>query len=151
MNAATEHLQQRVMHHLSSIYKDIPLAMSIESLMAQALATMRLAQVEQSPEPFKNHWDQKDIVLISYGDSIVSAGKKPLTQLHEFLAQHSQGLINSVHILPFFPYSSDDGFAVIDYSSVNEGLGDWDDITAISNDYRLMADLVVNHCSSRSP
>lgn len=49
-----------------------------------------------------------------------------------------------------FPYSSDDGFSVIDYSSVNEGLGDWRDIQAISSDYNLMSDLVINHCSARS-
>jgi sucrose phosphorylase len=55
-----------------------------------------------------------------------------------------------VHILPFFPYSSDDGFAVIDYSSVNESLGTWQDITQISQQYQLMSDLVINHCSSRS-
>jgi len=55
-----------------------------------------------------------------------------------------------VHILPFHPWTSDDGFAVLDYSSVNESLGDWPDLTRIAVDYRLMADLVLNHCSSRS-
>ncbi len=53
-------------------------------------------------------------------------------------------------MLPFYPWSSDDGFAVLDYSSVNEALGDWDDINAIARDYDLMADLVINHCSGRS-
>ena len=53
-----------------------------------------------------------------------------------------------MHILPFFPYSSDDGFAVIDFKEVKPGLGDWGDIQKIANDYRLMSDLVVNHCSS---
>jgi sucrose phosphorylase len=56
-----------------------------------------------------------------------------------------------VHILPFYPFTSDDGFSVLDYSSVNESLGDWEDINAIANNYSLMADLVVNHCSARSP
>ena len=55
-----------------------------------------------------------------------------------------------MHLLPFFPYSSDDGFSVIDYSSVNESLGDWDDIQSITQDYRVMSDVVINHCSSRS-
>lgn len=55
-----------------------------------------------------------------------------------------------MHILPFFPFSSDDGFSVMDFSSVNEALGDWANIESISQDYRLMADLVINHCSSRS-
>ena len=55
-----------------------------------------------------------------------------------------------VHVLPFHPWTSDDGFSVLDYSSVNEALGDWSDISALADDYRLMADLVLNHCSSRS-
>ena len=55
-----------------------------------------------------------------------------------------------MHILPFYPWSSDDGFAVLDYSSVNEALGDWADIEAIGESYDLMADLVINHCSGRS-
>ena len=55
-----------------------------------------------------------------------------------------------VHILPFFPYSSDDGFAVMDYYTVNPSLGDWADIQKIAGRCRLMADLVVNHTSSRT-
>jgi sucrose phosphorylase len=38
----------------------------------------------------------------------------------------------------------------LDYSSVNEALGGWLEINAIAADYDLMADLVINHCSSRS-
>ena len=55
-----------------------------------------------------------------------------------------------VHLLPFFPYSSDDGFSVINYRQVNESLGGWEDITRFSKQYRLMGDLVMNHCSARS-
>jgi len=53
--------------------------------------------------------------------------------------------------LPFYPFTSDDGFSVLDYSSVNESLGDWNDIQSIAADYSLMSDLVINHCSARSP
>lgn len=151
MTAATEHLQQRVLHHLNTIYKDIELNQSTVILMQRVLETMRIERVDNAPEPFKNHWDQSDMVLITYGDSITGDEHQPLKYLHNFLDEHCKGSINSVHILPFFPYSSDDGFAVIDYSSVNDALGDWQDIEAISADYRLMADLVINHCSSRSP
>ncbi|MBW8190393.1 sugar phosphorylase [Neiella marina] len=151
MTAATEHLQQRVLHHLNTIYRDIELNQSTVILMQRVLDTMRLARVAQAPEPFYNHWDQSDMVLITYGDSIIGKDEQPLKYLHKFLDEHCKDSINSVHILPFFPYSSDDGFAVIDYSSVNDALGDWQDIEAISSDYRLMTDLVINHCSSRSP
>ena len=88
--------------------------------------------------------------MITYGDSIRQEGEKPLNTLHHFLNTYLKETISSVHILPFFPWSSDDGFAVMNFSSVNDSLGDWRDIEAISRDYRLMADLVINHCSSRS-
>ena len=56
-----------------------------------------------------------------------------------------------MHILPFFPFTSDDGFAISDYRSVREDLGEWEDISALANDFRLMADLVINHCSASHP
>jgi sucrose phosphorylase len=55
-----------------------------------------------------------------------------------------------VHILPFFPFTSDDGFAVTDYEQVNSKLGDWADINRIGDEFRLMSDLVLNHMSSQS-
>ena len=41
------------------------------------------------------------------------------------------GLFTYLHILPFFPYSSDDGFSVMDYRAVDPALGDWDDMLAL--------------------
>lgn len=88
--------------------------------------------------------------MITYGDSVIEENERPLVTLNRFLHKYCKNTINNVHILPFFPYSSDDGFSVIDYSSVNESLGTWDDIEAIAKDYGLMTDLVINHCSARS-
>ena len=95
-------------------------------------------------------WDESDIALITYGDSILSDGNKPLSVLHQFCRKHFTDYISWVHILPFFPWTSDDGFSVLDYSTVNQALGGWEDIEAIGKDFKLMADLVLNHCSSRS-
>ena len=95
-------------------------------------------------------WSQRDIALITYGDSIVDSGSKPLQVLRDFCETWLGSCVTWVHILPFFPWTSDDGFSVLDYSSVNQALGDWNDISDIATDYRLMADLVLNHCSSRS-
>jgi glycosidase len=95
-------------------------------------------------------WDEKDIVLITYGDSIVDNQNKPLGLLLQFLDKYLKDSITFVHILPFFPYSSDDGFSVIDYSVVDPNLGNWDDIQKIAGKYKLMFDLVVNHISSKS-
>lgn len=95
-------------------------------------------------------WDEKDVVLITYGDSIKKSGEQPLKTLHTFLNEQLKEQLTVVHILPFFPFSSDDGFSVIDFRKVNPELGDWDDITRLNKDFDLMADLVINHASSKS-
>ncbi|PLX80385.1 MAG: alpha-amylase [Desulfuromonas sp.] len=95
-------------------------------------------------------WDQNDVILITYGDSLRSPDASPLQTLGRFLDHHLRGLVSTVHILPFFPFSSDDGFSVIDYTKVNPDLGDWDDIDGIRKNFDLMIDLVINHVSRES-
>lgn len=152
MLSVYEQLIERVEHHLNVIYQDVELDVSYSELSKQLLHTMHIGEPELLVDPKRhyNNWDQNDVMLITYGDSIEKSGEKPLHSLHSFLTEYCGDAINSVHILPFFPYSSDDGFSVIDYSSVNEALGDWDDIQAITQDFRVMSDVVINHCSSRS-
>jgi sucrose phosphorylase len=95
-------------------------------------------------------WTEKDSVLITYGDSVKDIDEPPLQTLRRFLNRDLKGAISSVHVLPFFPFSSDDGFSVIDYQKVNPTLGQWQDITELATDYRLMADVVLNHISAQS-
>jgi len=95
-------------------------------------------------------WSEKDSLLITYGNSVREAGHKPLDTLQNFLHDNLQNVFSAVHVLPFFPHSSDDGFAVIDYTQVDPELGDWDDINSLAQDFKLMADLVINHISSQS-
>lgn len=95
-------------------------------------------------------WNENDIALITYGDSILKSGEIPLNTLKSFSNQKLNGLINIIHILPFFPFSSDDGFSVIDFEQVNPELGNWNHVDDISKDFKLMADLVINHTSSKS-
>lgn len=97
-----------------------------------------------------SRWTQEDVVLITYGDSVVQEGVEPLETLQLFLKTYIKKAINNVHILPFFPYSSDDGFSVIDYTMVNPDLGDWHHIEALEKEYDLMFDLVINHISRES-
>ena len=94
-------------------------------------------------------WSERDALLITYGNSIVDGAHKPLDLLNDFLHRYLRGTLNSVHILPFFPYTSDDGFAVSDFRTVNPQLGDWPDINRIAADFTLMSDLVLNHVSSQ--
>jgi len=99
----------------------------------------------------KKKWlDEKDVILITYGDQVKEDGKKPLKSLREFLDKYVKDAVNSVHILPFYPYSSDDGFSVTDYFKVNPELGNWRHIKKISNNFNLMFDAVINHVSAES-
>lgn len=95
-------------------------------------------------------WSEKDVVLITYGDTVRREDEKPLRTLFGFLDRHLGDTVNSVHILPYCPYSSDDGFSVIDYRAVNPELGDWSDVSDIAGEFKLMSDLVINHVSRES-
>ena len=94
--------------------------------------------------------DERDSILITYGDQFRAPGEHPLRTLRGFLDTHLEGCVSGVHILPCFPYTSDDGFSVVDYRRVDPELGDWDDIAALGERYRLMLDFVANHVSRRS-
>lgn len=95
-------------------------------------------------------WTPEDVVLITYADMVQAPDTPPLQVLQRFLKQRLTDVINTVHILPFFPWSSDDGFSVIDYRRVAESYGQWSDIKAIGSDFHLMFDLVLNHVSRQS-
>jgi len=99
-------------------------------------------------KPYK--MTQEDVILITYGDQVIEPSVEPLQTLGKFLDRHIKGVINTVHILPFYPYSSDDGFSVIDYKDVSPRIGSWDDIEALSENYNLMFDGVINHISQYS-
>ena len=89
----------------------------------------------------------RDAILITYGDQVRAPGVAPLRTLADFCRVHLAGVVSGVHILPFFPYSSDDGFSVIDYRQVDPGLGGWDDVARLRQDFHLMFDAVINHAS----
>lgn len=132
--------------HLDVVYPDL----DTEALTKRLLAIMELEECKTKPGTHENNWSEKDAWLITYGDSVNKEGEKPLVTLNQFIKNRLSDVVNGVHILPFFPYSSDDGFSVIDFSQVNDGLGEWEDIEDIAKEKYLMADLVINHCSSRS-
>jgi glycosidase len=93
---------------------------------------------------------QRDAMLITYGDQVREPGLPPLRTLGNFLRRHLDQVVPDVHILPFYPYSSDDGFSVIDYLRVNPELGTWEEISNLGRDFRLMFDGVINHISRES-
>ncbi len=99
----------------------------------------------------KRRLDETDAVLITYPDQFQEGQRKPLASLSSFAREHLKGLVSTIHLLPFHPYSSDAGFSVIDFDQVDPASGSWDDIAVLARDFRLMFDLVVNHVSVLSP
>jgi sucrose phosphorylase len=97
----------------------------------------------------ESYFSQEDVVLITYGDSLKKDGEAPLATLHEFANQYMKGAVSNIHFLPFFPYSSDDGFSVMDFFEIDPELGTWKEVAAIGRDFELMFDYVVNHFSSK--
>ncbi|MGC9450955.1 MAG: sugar phosphorylase [Oceanipulchritudo sp.] len=95
-------------------------------------------------------WDHRTCVLITYADTLREKDRAPLKTLHSFLGSRLRGVFSTIHILPFFPWSSDDGFSVIDFREVHREYGNWDNVSRMGEDFELMFDLVLNHCSRKS-
>ncbi|QJQ96927.1 MULTISPECIES: sugar phosphorylase [Halomonadaceae] len=95
-------------------------------------------------------WSERDQWLITYGDSIIDGDRPPLEVLDEFLENRLGETFSGVHVLPFFPWSSDDGFSVVHYREVNPALGDWSHVQRLASHRDLMVDLVINHVSRES-
>ncbi len=98
----------------------------------------------------RNLFTEADIILITYGDTLFRKGEPPLQVLHRFSCDHFKDVFSCIHILPFFPFSSDDGFSVTDFQAVRADMGSWNDIQAIGGKFKLMVDLVANHVSAES-
>ena len=97
----------------------------------------------------KSELTEADCMLITYGDQVRAANKRPLQTLTEFLSTRAMGAISAVHILPFYPSSSDDGFSVMDYYAVDPNLGTWGDVEALGEGFEMMFDAVFNHASAQ--
>ncbi len=93
---------------------------------------------------------ERDALLITYADQVRAAGEAPLRTLADFAARRLDGVVSGLHLLPFYPWSSDDGFAVEDYLAVDPACGTWDDVARIGARFDLMFDAVFNHLSARS-
>lgn len=91
-----------------------------------------------------------EVWLITYGDQITREGESPLATLARFMDRWLAPAFSGLHLLPIYPYSSDDGFSVIDYRAVDPRLGDWGDVRRLAERYSLMLDAVINHASQES-
>jgi len=134
------------LRYLQTLYGDAnaaELESGIDSLIAKYAS-----KAAMSGKP--KRLTESDVALITYGDTLNESNTPPLQVLHRFHREYLAGIFDLIHILPFHPYSSDDGFSVIDYKAIREDLGTWEDVESLSKDCRIMADAVINHMSSQS-
>ena len=141
--------ERKLQEHLAFIYGE-ERAVILNKRILDLVVKFQEKQTELPLSNQANSISEKDVILIAYGDIIKEIGTPPLRTLLHFLDEHLAGKINAVHILPFYPYSSDDGFSVIDYRAVDPSLGNWNDIRELAKSYKLMIDVVINHVSSES-
>jgi len=134
---------QKVKNLLNKIYEQETATLAFERI---APLIEKYGVKERKKE---SYFSQEDVVLITYGDSLKQAGEAPLETLHHFANQYLQGAVSHIHFLPFFPYSSDDGFSVMDFFEIDPELGTWQEVAPIGQDFELMFDYVVNHFSSK--
>ncbi|WP_370208796.1 sugar phosphorylase [Pararhodobacter marinus] len=146
--AAATSLRTRLYTLLAQIYPDHDAGALTREVIA-AFWPEGHPRRQRPRRPSNNLWSEADAMVITYGNTISDGSHKPLDLLHDFLERNLKGAVNGVHILPFFPYTSDDGFAVTDYYKVDASLGDWPDIRRIGKDFHLMSDMVLNHVSSQ--
>ena len=139
--------QRTIASHLAFLYGAAQ-AESLTARLDRLAAQFRRQRPVVPPPPPLSH---QDVVLITYPDQFRSPAEQPLETLRRFLQEYATPYISAVHILPFYPYSSDDGFSVIDYRQVNPAFGRWDHIHSIAAEMRLMVDAVINHISAQSP
>lgn len=136
------HIDSTTAEIIEQIYGRVP------DVLADGIATMM--DNCDAREPTSQLWSERDVVLITYADQVRSEGSTPLTAQFDFLLEHSlEEVIQCVHLLPFCPYTSDDGFSVVDYLAVDPEAGTWNDIANLGDSFDLMFDLVLNHASQK--
>ncbi|CAI9403541.1 sugar phosphorylase [Nocardioides sp. T2.26MG-1] len=128
----------------------LPLAEQLYPGRGQEVADRLLALVDGRSGPGRARPDEGTSYLITYGDAVRRPGETPLHTLAEVLRDHVGDIVSDVHLLPMFPWTSDDGFAVVDHREVNPALGTWDDLAELEKHHGLMFDFVANHVSASS-
>lgn len=134
-----------VFANLRALYGD-RFTIEVQNRLQSIIAKYQYLADAQRMEPIS----QRDAILISYADQVRQEGSDPLTTLHNFCHRWLSGIATGIHLLPFYPSSSDDGFSVIDYRSVDREVGRWQDTVDLAGNFRLMFDAVINHVSVKS-
>ena len=136
---------KKIIELLSAIYDD-PLD---ESVINTFISRVKKAK-DTNLKTRKQGWDERDVVLITYADQFHQQNEKTLKTLNDFYHRWLANSFSHVHLLPFYPWSSDDGFSVIDYHQVDAVCGDWQNVAQLNKSTSLMFDFVCNHISAKS-
>lgn len=144
----------RLLQHLTILYGR-EIAPSVHRRLLHLMETHHSLLASAPVEGGALALSERDAILITYGDQLArrddpGARAAPLATLAGFCERHVAGIVSGVHVLPFFPSTSDDGFSVVDYRAVDPALGEWLDLSRLGQTFRLMFDGVVNHVSANS-
>ena len=145
MKLVSNKILRRIRQRLQSLYGS-----NSEALIERFYMMVGRYEVGRRPSRAREKWNEHDVVLITYADMVRSEDEPPLRTLKGFCEQHLSGAIKTVHLLPFYPWSSDDGFSVKAYREVEPDYGTWEDVNALGGSFSLMFDFVLNHCSAES-
>ena len=140
-------MKETVKHHLEFLYGEAA-APELEKAFEMLVSKSRESR-PSAVSAEKNELTEGDCMLITYGDQVRSSGESPLATLTNFLSKRVAKTISAVHILPFYPSSSDDGFSVMDYYSIDPALGTWEDVESLGRNFDMMFDAVFNHASAQ--
>jgi glucosylglycerate phosphorylase len=119
----------RVRGHLRALYGEA--RRRLDAAAAGAHGGDR-APAARPPTPPSERLGPDASVLITYADQVRAPGEAPLRTLRRLLDGPLAGTTSAVHLLPFYPSTSDDGFSVADYDAVDPAVGDWDDVAALA-------------------
>ena len=143
----TQKDQRSIRSKLDNIYKILLSKKDIDYFENEIVQIIKYFN-KKNPKK-KKKISEKTTLVICYGDSVYSKKKKSIKVFKNFFQKKLKNCFNTIHFLPFYPSSSDSGFAVKDHYEVDKKLGNWLDIKNISNSNSVMADMVINHSSAR--
>jgi len=146
MNQLTAH--ERVSYQIGCVYTDLDQA-ACHALARRLLHAFDVAD-QQQPLRAPELPSSDEVVMITYGGTFTDPSQPHLQSLRQVWDEYFASVFSTVHVLPFFPSSSDGGFAVIDYRSISSELGDWSNLAQVVGNGGLMVDLVCNHGSADS-
>ncbi len=143
----TQKDQKNIRSKLDNIYKIFLSKKDIDYFETEIIQIIKSFNKKKTKK--KKNISEKTTLVICYGDSIYSEKRKSLRVFQGFFQKKLKNYFNTIHFLPFYPSSSDSGFAVKDHYKVENKLGSWLDIRNISKSSNIMADMVINHASAR--